>query len=320
MQEYLSGLVIKEQSGFYWVEVADGTVYRCPLRGRLKEEAQASDLASIGDQVEISLVEEDGMDVLVGVIERVAERTSVLSRAVRTTGKRGVGQAEREQVIIANADQAFFVFAATQPSPNFKMLDSLLVAGEKSEIEDLIIVVNKIDLEDPTIIENLFAPYRKMGYEVLHTSAITGDGIHRLKEKLTDKISVFTGPSGVGKTSLLNQIEDGLGRAVKSVGSTYEGQHTTRDSALVKIDNGGYIADTPGIRQISIWDTEPDELDGYFVDIAEYVDQCRFRNCTHTSEPGCAVLQAVETGEVHRNRYENYLDIREQLRDTYIVY
>ena len=196
-----------------------------------------------------------------GVVETVSERKSVLSRAVRTTGKRGAGQAEREQVIIANADRALFVFAATQPSPNLKMLDRFLVAGEKSEIADLVIVVNKIDLEDPSIIAATFAPYERMGYHVIHTSALQGDGIEVLQGLLQEGISVFTGPSGVGKTSLLNQIQPGLARTVKSVGRvSEEGVHTTRDSALVKLNNGGYIADTPGIRSISIWDVEPDEL------------------------------------------------------------
>ena len=321
MEETLNGLIVKEQSGFYWVTAEDNNIYMCQLRGRLKEEAKSSDIAAIGDRVTISLREEEGTDVLMGVVETVAERKSVLSRAVRTTGKRGAGQAEREHVIIANADRALFVFAATQPSPNLKMLDRFLVAGEKSEIADLIIVVNKIDLEDPSTITATFAPYERMGYRVILTSALQGDGIDDLRELLQDGISVFTGPSGVGKTSLLNQIQPGLARTVKSVGRvSEEGVHTTRDSALVKLNDGGYIADTPGIRSISIWDVEPDELDAYFVDIEPYVDQCKFSNCTHTNEPKCAVLEAVDEGHIAPHRYKNYLNLREDLRETYIVY
>ncbi len=321
LQKPLTGLIVKEQSGFYWVTAEDNNTYMCQLRGRLKEEAKSSDIASIGDRVTISLREEEGTDVLMGVVETVSERKSVLSRAVRTTGKRGAGQAEREQVIIANADRALFVFAATQPSPNLKMLDRFLVAGEKSEIADLVIVVNKIDLEDPSIIAATFAPYERMGYRVIHTSALQGDGIEALQGLLQEGISVFTGPSGVGKTSLLNQIQPGLARTVKSVGRvSEEGVHTTRDSALVKLNNGGYIADTPGIRSISIWDVEPDELDAYFVDIESYIDQCKFGNCTHTNEPKCAVLQALEDGHIAQHRYKNYLNLREDLRETYIIY
>ncbi len=316
-----TGLIVKEQSGFYWVDAADGETYMCELRGRLKEAAQSSDIAAIGDSVTISLRREDGTDVLMGVIETVAPRKSVLSRALRTTGKRGAGQAEREQVIIANADRALFVFAAAQPAPNTKMLDRLLAAGEKSGITELLVVVNKIDLPNAGSIEKDLAPYDAMGYRVLQTSALRGDGIETLTTILSDGISVFTGPSGVGKTSLLNRIQPGLGRSVKSVGRvSEEGVHTTRDSALVRLDSGGYLADTPGIRSLSVWDIEPDELDAYFVDIGRHVLDCKFGNCTHTIEPHCAVRQALDSGHIDPRRYHNYLELWEELRETYIIY
>lgn len=322
MTQLLDGLVIQEQSGFFWVEVRGGQVYICRLRGKLMEEAQSSDIAAIGDRVKITILEEDD-DKEKGVIEEVAERTSVLSRAARTEGNRGAGQAEREQVIIANAEQAFFVFAATQPTPNFRMLDRFLVVGEKSEIDTLVIVVNKIDLEDPSRVRALFAPYEKMEYQVLYTSALHGHGIDDLRALLHGKLSAFTGPSGVGKTSLLNNIRPGLGRAVKEVSkSRAEGIHTTRDSALIKIDgtdyvDGSYLADTPGLRTLTLWDVEPEELDAYFVDIAPYVQACRFGDCTHVNEPGCAVRAAVEKGDVHQNRYDSYLKLREELELAY---
>ncbi len=306
---------MKNQSGFYWVEVEDQKIYICRLRGRLTEEAQSSDIVAIGDHVQISVLE-DGT----GMIESVAERSSALSRAVRTEGNRGAGQSEREQVIIANADQAFFVFAAAQPNPNFKMLDRFLAAGEKSEIESLLIVINKIDLEDPSQIEAQFAPYEKMGYQTLYTCALRGEGVDTLRDLLKDRISVFTGPSGVGKTSLLNAIQPGLGRVVKAVGSRDEGIHTTRDSALIKLDSGGYLADTPGVRTLTLWDVEPEELDAYFIDIAPYVEQCRFNDCAHLDEPGCAVRAAVESGSISQSRYKSYLSLREELEEAYAVY
>ncbi len=312
MTELLEGLVIKDQSGFFWVEVENGQTYVCRLRGKLMEEAQSSDIATIGDRVKFQIVDEE-----TGIIEEVEERTSALSRAVRTEGNRGAGQSEREQVIIANADQALFVFAAASPAPNFKTLDRFLVAGEKSEIEKLVLVVNKIDLEDPTDIRASFAIYEQMGYRVLYTCALEGIGVDALRDTLAGNISVFTGPSGVGKTSLLNAIQPGLGRAVKTVGSRDEGIHTTRDSALIKLDTGGYIADTPGIRTLSLWDVEPEELDAYFIDIAPYVEQCRFGDCTHANEPGCAVRQAVEAGQISRSRYKSYLHLREELEAAY---
>lgn len=321
-QPLLDGLIVKEQSGFYWVEAPDSSIYRCELRGRLKEEAQASDIATIGDRVKFSIRETDGTGAQQeGIIEEIYERRSALSRAVRTTGKRGAGQAEREHVLIANADQVVMVFAAAQPPPNLPLLDRLLVAGEKSEIEQLTIVVNKVDLEDPSNIDVAFAPYTQMGYPIIKTSAINNTGIEQVKTTLAGRISVFTGPSGVGKTSLLNCIQPGLARQVKSVSNvTDEGVHTTRDSALIKLESDGYLADTPGIRNLNVWDVEPDELDAYFIDIAKYVTGCRFRDCTHTNEPGCAVRQAVKQGHVSRERYRSFIRLREELRETYIIY
>ncbi|HEX2618903.1 MAG TPA: ribosome small subunit-dependent GTPase A, partial [Phototrophicaceae bacterium] len=267
-----SGLVVREQSGFFWVELADGMVYRCRLRGRLMEEAQSSDIAAIGDRVTITILHDDEGDK--GVIEAVEERISAFSRAVRTEGNRGAGEAQREQVIIANADQAFFVVAAAQPAPDLRILDRLLVVGEKSEIDRLVIVVNKVDLEDPGNIAARFTPYERMGYTVLYTSALENTGVDELRTLLKEKLSVLTGPSGVGKTSLMNQIQPGLGRAIRAV-SRYndEGTHTTRDSVLIKLETGGYLADTPGIRSLTIWDAEPEELDAYFVDIAPYSEK-----------------------------------------------
>ncbi|MCU0513370.1 MAG: ribosome small subunit-dependent GTPase A [Anaerolineae bacterium] len=319
----MQGLVISEQSGFYNVEVPDGSIYVCKVRGRLKEAAQVADLVAIGDRVLLTAVPAEGAGIVAkhGIIETILPRSSVLSRAVRTTGKRGSGQAERQQVLIANATGAFFVLAATRPAPNLRMLDRLLVTGEKAGIDRLTIVLNKIDLEDPSHIDALLNPYRRMGYEVLLTSAARGDGVDVLRERMRGAISVFSGPSGVGKTSLLNRIQPGLGRVVKAV-SNYDakGIHTTRDSVLIKLDNGGYLADTPGIRTLAVWDVEPDELDGYFRDLAPFVNLCRFHNCTHTHEPGCAVTAAVEAGAISRTRYDNFLHLREELRETYIVY
>ena len=316
-----NGLVVKEQSGFFWVEVADGTVWMCRLRGRLMEEAQSSDIAAIGDRVKISTVENDESGD-VGVIEEVQPRKTTLSRAVRTSGNRGRGDAEREHVIVANPDAIFMVFAAAEPTPDLLMLDRFLVAGERAEIDDIVIVVNKIDLEDPTNIQTRFAPYEQMGYPVLYTSAKDQQGIQAIRNHINGKLSAFTGPSGVGKSTLLNLIQPGLARQVKSVSkNTQEGIHTTRDSALIKLSDGQfgagtYLADTPGIRQLSIYDMEPEELDAYFLDIAEYVNQCRFGDCSHVNEPGCAVRDAAEARHISRRRYKSYRKLRVELEDA----
>lgn len=314
MSTVLQGLVVKDLSGFYSVEVEDGRIIVCRLRGRLMEEAQSSDIAAIGDRVSIQLLE-DGT----GTIEAVMERASILSRAVRTEGNRGAGQPEREQVIIANADQAFFVFAASQPTPNLRYIDRFLVAGEKAGIEQLVLVLNKIDLDTDGSVRAELGAYEKIGYTVLHTCALSGQGIERLREMLTNRLSVFTGPSGVGKTSLLNTVQPGLGRRVKEVsGYSKEGMHTTRDSELVKLEFGGYLADTPGLRQLTVWDIEPEELDAYFIEIAPLVPRCRFNDCTHHHEPGCAVRAALAAGELSQSRYASYIAMRDELEAAYI--
>jgi ribosome biogenesis GTPase len=305
----LAGLVVKEQSGFFWVEAEDGSTYTCRLRGRLLEAAQSSDVAAIGDRVRIEVI-----DGATGAVEAVEPRTSALSRAVRTEGNRGAGAAEREQVIIANADQAVFVFAAASPTPSLRMLDRFLVMGEKSDIGRLVIIVNKVDLEGAAPTVARFDMYRTLGYTVLHTSALRGEGVAELRDLLKDHISVFTGPSGVGKSSLLNSIEPGLARVVKNVSEArQEGLHTTRDSALIKLATGGYLADTPGIRTLALWDIEPEELDGYFPELAPLVPECRFADCEHRNEPGCAVRAALQKGTISHSRYQSYLSIRDEL-------
>jgi ribosome biogenesis GTPase len=254
-----------------------------------------------------------------GAIIEIAERERVLSRVAPHSA---VGtSAEREEVIIANPDQAIFVFAAAEPAPHTRMLDRFLVAAEKAEIPDIRICLNKIDLvaEAPEAIRAAFGIYERIGYQVLYVSARTSQGIETLRSLLTGKISVFTGPSGVGKTSLLNAIEPELGLKVNKVSqATTKGRHTTRHSELIPMMGGGYLADTPGIRSISPWDIEPDELDGYYIEIAPHVEHCKFQDCTHTHEPDCGVLAALKRGEISDERYDSYLRLREQLEDEYV--
>ncbi len=316
MADVLTGLVIRTQSGFFTVQTDRGT-FISQLRGKLKEEYKETDLVALGDRVTIELLPVEA-DQVSAVIVEVAPRERVLSRVAPSSA---VGtSAEREQVIIANPEQAIFVFAAANPAPHTRMLDRFLVAAEKAEIPDIRICINKIDLLDdrqPTL--ETFAVYERIGYPVLYVSAKTGEGLDALREALVGKISVFTGPSGVGKTSLLNAIEPDLGRRVSEVSqATTKGRHTTRYSELVPLRNGGYIADTPGIRAISPWDVEPDELDGYYVEIAPHVAECRFPDCTHTHEPDCGVRAALERGEIAPERYDSYLRLRDELEEQYV--
>lgn len=316
MAERLTGLVIRTQSGFFTVQTDEGAVV-AQLRGRLKEAYTDTDLVALGDRVTIERLPV-AADQVEAVIVAVAERERVLSRVAPSSA---VGtSAEREQVIIANPDQAIFVFAAADPAPHTRMLDRFLVAAEKAAIPEIRVCLNKIDLlADRAGIADKFGVYERIGYPVLYVSAKTGEGLDALREALAGKISVFTGPSGVGKTSLLNAIEPDLGRRVNAVShATTKGRHTTRYSELVPLAGGGYIADTPGIRAISPWDVEPDELDGYYIEIAPHVAECRFQDCTHTHEPGCGVRAALARGEIAPERYNSYLRLREELEEQYV--
>lgn len=312
MTEQYEGLVIKAQSGFFTVQTAQGRVV-CELRGRLKEELQDTDPCVIGDRVRIAM-RPDGT----GVIEEVYPRDSVLSRAAPSPGGRGTNPLDREQVILANPDQVIFVFSVAQPSPNLRKLDRLLVAAEAEAIPSIVICTNKVDLIGLPASREIFGLYEEIGYPVLYTSALDGTGIKALRERLTGKISVLSGSSGVGKSSLLNAVQPGLGLVVKQVSTaTTKGRHTTRHSELFPLEGGGYVADTPGIRSVALWNIEPAELDGYFIEIKPYASECRFADCTHIDTPGCAVEVGLETGEISLERFDSYLRLRDELEMLY---
>jgi ribosome biogenesis GTPase len=298
LPETLEGLVIRAQSGFLVVHTDAGD-YTCRLRGRLKQGDQEGDRVAVGDRVTIT-PQEDGS----GVIETVHERQAEFAR-IRTGIKR-----DFRQILLANPDQIVAVFACAQPEPSLRMLDRFLVIAEKQMV-DALIVANKVDLVTPQAAQAVFGLYEELGYPVVYTSAVTGQGVDRLREHLQGKLSALAGPSGVGKSSLLNAIQPDLGLQVRSVSeATSKGRHTTQVRELFPLDVGGYVADTPGIRSLAPWDTEPEELDAYFVELRPLVADCQFSDCTHTHEPGCAVLAAVEAGEVAPQRYHSYLRLR----------
>ncbi len=292
------------------------------MRGRLKQKRRDTDLLAAGDRVRISMAR-DGS----GMIEEIAERERALARLAPLARGRGSRRwdrdgylAEREQVIVANPDQAVFVFSCAEPSPSLRMLDRLLVGAEIQHVP-AVVCANKIDLVKRREALSLFGVYEKIGYPVLYTSALKGKGIKKLCHQLEEKLSVLVGPSGTGKTSLLNAMQPGLGLRVRDVSqATSKGRHTTVVPQLVPLDVGGWVADTPGIRALALFDVDPEELDAYFPDIAPFVPHCRFSDCTHTVEPGCAVMQAVEKGQVSLHRYESYARLREEhqkLADMY---
>jgi ribosome biogenesis GTPase / thiamine phosphate phosphatase len=306
MVEKLKGRVIKTISGFHTVEIAGREPVVAQIAGRLKQEWQSTTLVAAGDWVTISL-NADGT----GTVEAVAPRKSVLSRSRPAAGQRNL-DADQEQVLVANLDQVIFVFSVKNPTSSLRKLDRFLVVAEMNELP-AIICLNKIDLDKKGKIQQQFQMYADIGYPVIHTSTKTGEGIAALKELLHGKISVLSGSSGVGKSSLLNAIQPGLGLKVNLVSqATGKGLHTTRYAELFPLEGGGYVADTPGIRGLALFDLEPTELDAYFREIGPLVAQCQFSNCSHRHEPGCAVKKALAQQKIHPARYESYLRLREE--------
>ena len=291
-----SGLIVKAQSGFFTVETGLGLIV-CQLRGQLKQGRAAGDIAALGDHVRITIMA-DGS----GVIEEVEERKQAIVRL--DPRPQGVYQ----QILLANADQAMFVFACANPNPKLKMLDRFLVIAEKQKIPP-IIVANKSDLVKDA--REIFGMYKTLGYRVIYTSAEKNIGVDELHDALKNKISALAGPSGAGKSSLLNSIQPGLGLAVNEISAAMnKGKHTTVVRQLFPLKDGGYVADTPGWKSLALWDTQPEEMDAYFPELAPLVPECQFSDCSHTHEPGCAVLAALKAGKIFPARYESYLRLR----------
>jgi ribosome biogenesis GTPase len=190
------------------------------------------------------------------------------------------------------------------------MLDRFLVITEKHSLPSLIIA-NKVDLVGMERAQAAFGHYPSLGYPVIYTSALDGQGVGELRQQLAGRISLLTGPSGTGKSSLLNTVQPGLGLRVRQVSrATSKGRHTTVVREMLPLDEGGYVADTPGLKALALWDIEPEELDAYFPELRERVADCQFNDCTHLHEPGCAILDALEKGQIHPLRYRSYLHMR----------
>jgi ribosome biogenesis GTPase / thiamine phosphate phosphatase len=293
----LKGIVLRSRGGMYDVETPEG-VREAVLRGRLKREERTGERVVVGDRVEIHPVGGEGDPWTIEVVE---ERASALIR-------KSPGKAPRPKAIVANVDQVVIVFATASPDPHLRMLDRFLVLTEDSGL-DAVIVANKVDLSGVARAKELFGPYEQIGYPVLYTSATAEEGVDELREILRDKISALTGPSGVGKSSLLNRVQPGLGLRVGSVSEAVgKGRHTTVTAELIRLDQGGYVADTPGLRELGLWRLDPTELALFFPEFEDLLGTCRYGNsCTHSHEPGCAVRAAVESGAVFPFRYDSYL-------------
>ena len=284
-----------------FIRVADGTIYRCTVRGVLK--SLATDLQHVvvaGDHVTIE-VGGAGHDEEQAVIVRVDARRNQISRTSR----------KRQQVLVSNIDFVCIVASAAEPQLKPNLIDRYLISAEKANI-DPIIVINKADLVDVADLQPVIGVWAQMGYPILLTSTETGLGVERLKRMVSGRDSVVTGQSGVGKSSLLNAIEPGLQLRVGTVSDeNQKGRHTTTAAKLIPLENGGHLIDTPGIRQFQLWDVIPEEVAGYFRDLRPFINGCRFPDCTHTHEDDCAVKWAVADGKLDVRRYESYVQIKD---------
>lgn len=270
----------------------DGKVYRCATRQLLKTlSTDQRHVVAAGDRVVFRPENEDE-----GIIERIEPRHGLLCRTSKG----------RQHVIVANVDQLLIITSAAEPVLKPNLIDRFLVTAEKAKIRP-IICINKVDLINPADLQPLAGVYGQMGYHVILMSATTGLGVEHVRRAVRGKESVVAGQSGVGKSSLLNAIDPGLQLRVNTVSEdNNKGKHTTTTARLIPLTCGGYIVDTPGIRQFQLWDVIPEEVAGYFRDIRPYVSRCRFPDCTHTHEADCAVKDAVADGRLDTRRYESY--------------
>jgi ribosome biogenesis GTPase len=292
------GLVLAARSGFATVLTDEGLRVEAQLRGRVKRERQTSDLAVIGDRVALEVLP-DGT----GAIDHVEPRRTRFSR--RQPGPRG---SWREDVMVANPDLVVAVFACDRPPPNPRLIDRFLVVAEYNELPSTI-VANKVDLVGPERAASTFGPYERIGYDVVYTSATTSLGVAELRTRLDGRLSIVTGPSGVGKSTLLNLVQPGLHLDTGEVSDALnKGRHTTTHAELhpLSAPQGGYVADTPGIRELGLWQIPPAELAWCFPEFRDHLGACGFNDCTHLHEPRCGVRAAVDAGAVTETRYDSY--------------
>ena len=290
----LKGLVHRVRGGVYNVALESGEVLEASLRGRLKLEKRTGDQVVIGDRVRVAPVGDGTYTV-----EEIFPRETAITRT-RFAGR-------SVKVLVANADRMLVVVAAAQPKTGRDLIDRLLVVGESGGVAP-VLVVNKMDLEGArAIAEELAGVYEPLGYEVIRVSAVTREGLDRFGERICEGIAVLAGPSGVGKSSLVNAFEpEHQLRTGELSHKRGTGRHTTVNASLIQLGCGGLVADTPGFSDVGLWGVRRGELDGCFPEFRPLVEGCRFRSCSHLHEPDCAVRNALEEGIIDPGRYESY--------------
>ena len=291
-QTSMQGKIVKGIAGFYYVHVVESGLYECKAKGVFRKEKIKP---LVGDVVEIDILDEEEKK---GNIVDILERQNELIRPA-----------------VANVDQALVVFAVTKPKPHFNLLDRFLIMMESKGIP-VILCFNKKDIATEPEIEKLKDIYESCGYKIIFTSAREQENIEEVKEMLRGKTTVIAGPSGVGKSSLINIFQSNVQMETGSISEKIErGKHTTRHSELIWIEDGTYIMDTPGFSSLYTNEFEKEELKHYFTEFTPYEGQCRFLGCDHVHEPGCAVKNALEEGKIHTVRYENYLEMYKELKE-----
>lgn len=303
--------MVTTSAGPYWVveTAADPPLYLCTVSGTI-DTPEADTIVTVGDNVWIvpqQEVTEYGHPV--GVIVKREERQTLLSR-------RAAGRAHREHVVVANVDQLAIVVSARQPTYNKRLIDRYLIAADKGDLEP-IIIVNKVDLvaadERAEMIEDFAAYWDDLGLSVAFVSASTGDHVEELKPLLIGRSTLLSGPSGVGKSSLINALATTRLRVGEISAMYQKGRHTTTAALVIPLPEGGQLVDSPGLREFSVWELDLEELPYYFAEFTAFAEHCRYQPCSHRHEPGCAVIAAVEEGKIDPERYLSYVILADEL-------
>ncbi|MCM1517056.1 MAG: ribosome small subunit-dependent GTPase A [Pseudoflavonifractor sp.] len=298
----MDGLVIKNTGSWYVVRTDDGREINCKIKGNFRIKGiRTTNPVAVGDRVTIT-DGGDGGSFITGIAPR---RNYIIRRASNLS--------KEASIIAANIDMAYLVVTLVHPVTSTTFIDRFLATAEAYRVP-VTLVINKVDLldnpDDRELLDAVTYLYRSIGYDVLHVSALTGEGIDSLRQAISGRISLFSGNSGVGKSSLINAIVPGLGLRTAEISAMHDtGMHTTTFSEMFPVEGGGYIIDTPGVKGFGTIDFDKQEVGHFFPEIFEASHDCRYNNCTHVHEPGCAVLRAIDEQRIARSRYASYLSI-----------